>query len=40
MSFSQISEMIGANRATRREERIPNNTANRMEVFTAFMPLI
>ena len=40
MSFNQISEMIGANRITRTEERIPNNTAKIIEVFTAFIPLI
>ena len=38
--FSQVAEMIGANIITRTEERIPNNTAKIIEVFTAFIPLI
>ena len=38
--FSQVAEMMGANRITRMEEKTPNNIANIIEVFTAFMPLI
>lgn len=38
--FSQVAEIIGANRITRMEEKKPNNMANIIEVFTAFMPLI
>ena len=38
--FNQVSEIIGANRTTRMEEKTPNKIANIIEVFTAFMPLI
>ena len=38
--FNKVAEMIGANRITRMEEKIPNNMANIIEVFTAFIPFM